>query len=172
MEKFTQKYSIVSFFDDFEDGYEFHYSSWPLHVTLADTFSIGTDINKVMDELELLMTPMKSLTLAVGEDAYFGPDKDVHVVLLNMSAELIKMHYEIVNLLKNNGLVFNDPQYQEEGYLAHIAVRPDTLLSNGESVVINKLSIVDMFPSNDGYQRKILKTIKFNTMQPSMVRGS
>ena len=43
MPKFTQKYVLVHTFKDLPDGYEYSMADWPLHVTLADVFSIQGD---------------------------------------------------------------------------------------------------------------------------------
>ena len=43
--KFTQKYTLVQFFDDVKDGYEYSSNNWPLHSTVVDTFAIDWSVD-------------------------------------------------------------------------------------------------------------------------------
>lgn len=38
---YSQRYALVAFFEPLEVDVEFEMSDWPLHVTLADVFSIN-----------------------------------------------------------------------------------------------------------------------------------
>lgn len=161
MEIFTQKYCIVSLLEDRAEGYEYSSSKWPLHVTIADTFSIEWDIDALVTELKNMAKDLNPVfTKGVG-DKYFGPDKNIQVTLLEKNPELIHLHYQIIGLLKRAGVKFNDPQYSDEGFLPHSTVQLHTRVKIGEIVQIRNLALIDMFPDKDAYSRKILSFIEF-----------
>jgi hypothetical protein len=77
-----------------------------------------------------------------------------------MTPELWLLHMHLITLLKNVGATFDEPQYQEEGYRAHVTVQQDKRLRKGDAIAINDLTVVDMFPHNDISRRKTMRTFK------------
>ena len=51
MGQFTQKYAIVQFFEDIEEGYVYSSNNWPLHSTVVDTFAIKWSIDEMVVKL-------------------------------------------------------------------------------------------------------------------------
>lgn len=160
MQEFTQKYTIIALLEDVDEGSEFSSSSWPLHITIADTFAVTWNTEELIDELATRSKSFKPATAVASHDEYFGPEKHIHVIILDMSKELVALHYEVIKMLKNGGLVLNDPQYAEDGFRAHSTVQPHAKVSIGDTINITNLALVGMFPENDPYQRKILKIIR------------
>lgn len=162
MQKFTQKYTIISLLEDVEEGYEYPSNKWPLHITLADTFAIDGDINELIEKLTELAKTIKPVSCIASHDEYFGPEQQTQVAILDMSKDLVALHYEVVELLKKAGVKFNDPQYTESGFRAHSTVQPHARINIGETVMIKNLALVDMLPNKDPYQRKILRLFKLS----------
>lgn len=160
MQPFTQKYTIIQLLEDMSEGTEYPSSNWPLHVTIADTFAIDWDKNYLRKKLEELLASLKPTKAVGGHDEFFGPEKQTQITILDMSKELIDLHYKVVELLESAGAVFNDPQYTKEGFRAHATVQKHARVNKGDTITFNALSIVDMFPNSDPYQRKILKTMR------------
>lgn len=160
MQPFTQKYAIIQLFEDMPVGTQFSSSSWPLHSTIADTFAIDWDVPTMVDKLtELLKNHVQVMTTAE-DDRFFGDNGQVQVVLLKKTEDLAKLHNDVITLLEQGGWKPNDPQFAKEGFLPHSTVQPHGRLNKGDEVVFNALSIIDFFPDEDPYQRKILATIK------------
>lgn len=160
MQKFTQKYAIITLLENLEEGAEYSSDSWPLHVTIADTFAVDWDNTNLLDKLSELVSKRMPVTAVVAHDEYFGPQRQTQVTILDMSKGLVALHYDIVALLKETGAVFNDPQYTEEGFRAHATVQPHARLHEGDVVTFDSITIIDMFPNSDPYRRKVLKTLK------------
>lgn len=161
MEKLTQKWAIAAFFDDLEDGYEFHMSDNPLHVTLAGVFAIHYKGREIYAGLSELLQDQESFTVTAGDDAYWGENKDLNVVIMEESKEMSALLMKIYKHLLNNGAIFNEPQYEGSGHILHSTVQKSGRLKKGDKVPINKVSLVDMFPNSDGYRRRIIGTVKF-----------
>ena len=160
MEKLTQKWCIASFFEELKDGFEFDRSDNPLHITLAGVFALDLNGLEIVKIFEDLLKNTKSFSVTAGKDTYWGENKNIQVVLIQDSKELKSLQMNIYNKLISKGAIFNEPEYEGEGHTSHSTVQKVGKLSEGEIVTINKVSIVDMFPNNDGYRRKIVKTVK------------
>jgi len=159
MQQFTQKYAIIQLFEDIPVGARFTSSAWPLHSTLIDTFAIDWDQKTMIENLNELLRVHKQATSIVEDDRSFGDNGQVQVALLNRTDDLVKLHYDVVELLEQGGLRLNDPQFAKEGFLPHSTVQSHRRLNKGDEVTFSALSIVDFFPDEDPYQRKILAIV-------------
>ena len=162
VKKFTQKYTIITLLEDMAEGTIYLSNDWPLHVTIADTFSINWEIDDLGTKLSVLAPKLKSATAIAAQDEYFGSEKQTQVTILDMSGGLIDLHNGVVSLLKSLGAVFNDPQYMGERFRAHATVQSNARLSMEDVVKFDNLAIVDMFPDGDPYKRKVLKLISLS----------
>jgi hypothetical protein len=159
-QKFTQKYTIIQLFEEVPEGTQFSSSSWPFHSTVVDTFAIDWGIHTMIKKLEELLAAREQAASTATEDEFFGPEKQTQVVLLDKTDGLVKLRYDIMALLEQGGLKLNNPRFSLEGFLPHSTVQEHVRLNKGDAVTFKALTLVDMFPDEDPYQRKILKTIK------------
>jgi hypothetical protein len=159
MKNFSQKYTIIALLEEKEEGFEYASSSWPLHVTIVDTFAVNQKDSDLDKKLSKLFFEKKPVTGVADHDEFFGAAQEIRVTILSMSEELVALHNDAIAILKVCGAVLNDPQYSEEGYRAHATVQSHARLVIGEKVTLKKLAIIDMFPNEDPYHRKILKII-------------
>lgn len=160
MQQFTQKYAIIQLFEDMPVGTQFAGSSWPLHSTIADTFAIDWDVPTMIEKLTELLKNHPQATTVAEDDRFFGDNGQVQVALLKKTDDLVKLHNDVIALLEQGGWTPNDPQFAKEGFLPHSTVQPHGRLNKGDEVTFNALSIIDFFPDEDPYQRKLLATIK------------
>lgn len=159
MSGFTQKYTIIQLFEPMPVGAQFSSDSWPLHSTVVDTFAIDWDVPTMIDRLSRLLAMHVPVHSAAEGDAFFGPEKQTHVMLLQKTTGLTNLHDDVITLLEQGGLKLNDPQFARTGFLPHATVQKHTQLRKGDEVTFTALTIIDMFPSGDPYQRKVLATI-------------
>jgi hypothetical protein len=160
---FTQKYTIIQFFEKVPEGAEFSSNEWTLHSTIVDTFAVDWDVSTIVQKLEVLLALHEQVVTVAEDDAFFGPEKQTQVVLMRKTDDLTKLHYDVIGLLEKGGLKLNDPQYAREGFLPHATVQKHARLHKGDEVTFIALTLIDMFPNGDPYQRKVLKTIKIGT---------
>ncbi len=159
MQKFTQKYTIICLLEDIEEGYEYSSSEWPLHTTLADTFSIESTINELKDLLDRIATSSKATEILATHNEFFGPNQEIKVTVYERNEGISRLHLDLVEALQSLGVVFNDPQYTRDGFKPHSTVQKHSEVKIGDKVKVDNLAVVDMFPNEDPYQRKILKKI-------------
>ena len=91
---------------------------------------------------------------------FFGENGQVQVVLLVRTKSLIKLYLDVLAILEGGEIALNDPQFSRNGFLPHATVQIHARLNKGDKVRFTALSIIDMFPNEDPYMRKVLKTIK------------
>lgn len=160
MQKFTQKYAIIQLFEDMPVGVQFSASSWPLHSTIADTFAIDWDAPTMVAELTEMLSNHEQAMSVAEDDVLFGDQGQVHVVLLQKTDSLMRLHRNVIAVLEQGGWKPNDPQFAKDGFLPHSTVQNHARLKKGDEITFNALSIIDFFPDEDPYERKILATIK------------
>lgn len=138
---------------------QFSASSWPLHATIVDTFAVDWNVTTMAEELTELLSLYAPATSVIEDDRFFGDEGQVQVALLGKTDDLVKLHHDVIELLEQGGWKPNDPQFAKEGFLPHSTVQKHARLNKGDEVVFNALTIIDMFPGGDPYQRKVIKTI-------------
>lgn len=80
MQKFAQKYVLVTFLEDTQDGYEFPSSNWPLHITIASNFTIECTVSELLEKLSIVVGQQKPIEITAGNDEFFGPQKQTRVL--------------------------------------------------------------------------------------------
>ena len=163
MQPFTQKYTLIQLFEDVPVGAQFSASSWPLHATIADIFAINWDASFMAEKLTELLSVHVQAESVAEDDQFFGDTGQVRVVLLKKTDSLIKLHCGVIELLEQGGWKPNVPHFAKEGFLPHSTVQAHVRLNSGDRVVFDALSIIDMFPDEDPYQRKVLATIRIGS---------
>ncbi len=161
MEKLTQKWTLVSLLEKHDQGYEFSAADWPLHISTGGTlFEVDWSLGDLLTKLTNLISGQASFDALVLDDTNLGPpDKPVLVTMIDSQTGLGALHEKIVDLLLENGAVFSHPLHIRDGFKAHCTVQKNARLHKGETISIDNLALIDMFPDGDGYQRKILKII-------------
>lgn len=158
-ELFTQKWAIVSLFDSVDEGTVFHYTDFPLHLTLAGVFAINKTGQELVQELTQLLHQQGSFPIKATRNDLFGPDKNIAVTRIEENPNIIALHRLIHSWLTDSGAAYNSPQYQGEGFLPHSTFQKSGRLAKDQEKLITSVSLIDLYPNKDGYQRKIAKTI-------------
>lgn len=157
--KLTQKYTVIQLIEPLADGTEWEMGDWPLHVTLADVFSVDGNSKDILRALETLKLTKPVSSQVVGED-WFGPKQNIKVKLLDKSPEFTDLHTQIIKALKSLNVRFNNPEYVLSGFKPHSTVQAEKGLKNNDVVEFNALTLIDMFPDENAYRRRIVHTLK------------
>jgi hypothetical protein len=165
MNNFTQKYTIISLFEEFDDGYEFHRTKWPEHITLSGSmFEVDLEKSDIVKNLSDIAASQDQIKLLASELSTLGPiDKPVQVMLFEDSSQLLELHRSLITLLSGVGANFTISGHINAGYIPHSTVQLSSTLKTNDEVILRSLSLVDMFPRQDGEQRKIIKTMNFRS---------
>lgn len=163
MSGFTQKYTVVHLVEELlPNGYEYSMKDWPVHITLADVFAIeGTWVDLLRDLESGLESQKKFLTEVVDNDL-FGVDRSIKVKILKNNSELRELHENIVNTLERHNVIFNSPQYTRSGFKPHSTEQKQASLHMGDTIEFGSITLIDMYPDDNPYKRRILGTIHFS----------
>lgn len=159
--QYSQKYTLVAFFEPIEVGTEFNMADWPVHMTLADVFAANLD-NGIEQGLTGLLEKQSPVTLRAKGDSVLGTTK---VVLIEEDDELHNLHNQIVNLLEVNGAKFNNPEFTRSGFLPHSTIQKSGRLHEGDRLDIKFISLIDMFPGGDWQQREVLMNFELGGVE-------
>lgn len=162
METFKQKWAIISLLEDVDEGTEFYYTDFPLHLTLAGVFASDRNGQQLTEGLKGLLSTRSPFEIEANEKDMFGPEKNIAVIRIVKTPELMDLYQHIYTWLNGLGAIYNSPEYQGDGYLPHSTFQKTSYLKVGEKRVLSSVSLIDLFPNNDGYRRKIYKTIKLS----------
>ena len=161
MQKLTQKYVLAYIINNFPNGYEYSAEDWPLHVTLADVFAIDGDPKDLINGLTKRLSSRQQVESKIVGEEWFGQDKGVHVSLLDRTEELQELHETLLKVLSNYDVKFNNPEYINEGFRPHSTIQKNERFEINDIVTLDSVTLIDMFPNEDPYRRKILSTIYF-----------
>lgn len=159
MEQFSQKWIIVALFDEVQEGTEFEYTDFPLHVTLAGVFATDKTGNQLANELAKILKDEHAIKIEGDQKAAFGPYHNIPVMKVKKSPQLMALYARIYEFLADTGVTYNSPEYHGEGYQPHVTNQKSGYLQEGEQKILKSISLIDMYPDNDGYKRRVVKTI-------------
>lgn len=115
----------------------------------------------MIEKLTELLSSHVPATSVVEDYRFFGDHGQVQVALLQKDFDdLVQLHYEVIELLEQGGWKPNDPRFVRDGFLPHSTVQKHARLNKGDPVIFDALTIIDMFPNNDPYQREVPQTIR------------
>jgi 2'-5' RNA ligase superfamily len=149
---------FVAFVEPVADGLFFPRSEWPLHITLV-RFDVGTDV--LADRMAALAAPLAAAALGagltVGEDAGFGRNGSVPVNLIQPQPDLQALHEQLVHAVDSlRGKVLT-PAHTMSGYRPHVSHHGDKRLNPGDTLVLDRIALVDMAPDGDRTVRRVLR---------------
>ncbi len=147
---YSQKYTIVQFLGETLTDV-FSMEDWPLHITLADVFAIHLS-DELLGDLSNLTASQNEISLGSGSDT-------ISAVKIERTQELEALHRGLIDLLEQNGAVFNTPEYTRSGFLPHCTYQ-EGLRPQDKEVSFHELSLVDMFVENDWRKRKVIASFK------------
>ena len=98
----------------------------------------------MVEKLTALLSNHSQATTVAEDDRFFGDNGQVQVTLLKKTDDLIKLHYDVIELLEQGGWEPNDPQFAKEGFLPHSTVQAHGRLNMGDEVTFNALSNVNL----------------------------
>jgi 2'-5' RNA ligase superfamily len=139
-------------------GDAFTLREWPLHVTVAPTFVIVGGLPAVLSAASPILLAQRALTLCVGPEEGFGKAMNVPVSLIEVTAELTRLHDGLVTALLAAGAQFDDPEFVGAGYRPHITLKGVAPLQPGAGLTLQQAAVVDMAPAGERRIREVVWT--------------
>jgi len=160
MSKLSQKWCVIAPLENVAEGLEFDMVNWPLHITLAGVHAAEWRRETLLDTFIKLAATIKPFTVRALAQGNLGPqEQPVRVTFIDKSSALLSAHQKIVWFIQEHDGVFNNPEWNLDGYIPHSTVQRDTAVPEGTLLRINALALIDMFPNEDGRRRRVAKVI-------------
>lgn len=130
----------------------------PLHMTALHWFQSDKQPVELAALLEKFTSDRQAVhTLAI-EEAMFGPDKNIPVVRLERTPQLLDIHLDLLALVDSIGGRLDKRWTGEERWNPHVTHRPEARLQVGDEVIIDDISL--FMRSRDG-RRQLIATSAF-----------
>lgn len=161
IQQYSQKYTIVCFFELQEKASNFSASEWPLHVTILDIFKTEWPLSMLCNELRrAALTVVPFDTIPTG-DVMLGGNKNVSVKLLKSEGGMSALHTTLMGLANEGSFVYNTPEFVGNGFLPHVTNEIDSQIEVGQLYPLDGISLIDMFPNDDHRRREVVNTFAF-----------
>lgn len=161
MKQLTQKYCLVSLLESVEVGTVFSWRDWVLHVTFAGVHYTDWQKQEIIDEFEEFLLNYGSFEVDTLNEGVLGEGKETaRVVFIDKNRSLMRLHNDIVGFLDKRNAKFNNPEWNREGFIPHSTIQKHAQVFENETIEINNIALIDMFPGGDGYKRRVVKVFK------------
>jgi hypothetical protein len=156
------RYGLATIFEPHPVGHEFTVDSLPLHISIIDSFEVNLEADELAAKLRAALKNQKPFSVMALADEMYGPEKDIPVTTLELSAELVSLHRIIIALLMQEGAVLKNPQFNGDNFTPHISIYGSKRVNPGEQVLINDISIAAKVSEAEDANRQVLANISFH----------
>lgn len=157
---YSQKWTLVCFLGDIEVNTEFSNKEWPLHITIAcaGAFDIPLNSEEFVTKLRPVISSYRPIITRSTSYERFGTHK---VTLVNKTKELDTLHREIISLIKSFSGSCGQPEYTLDNFKPHCTFQKSGNLEIESDIFLKSISLVDMFPQENPFHRKVASNINF-----------
>jgi len=137
-------------------GDAFSLRDWPLHVTVAPTFVVGTELACVVEVVAHSLSAQPPLQVVAGAEEGFGHSMTIPVSVIEPNTALTAVHLSLVAVLLDLGAVFDDPEFIGLSYRAHVTWTRAEQVGTGDLLQLRQAAIVDMEPEGQARSRRVV----------------
>jgi 2'-5' RNA ligase len=154
-----RSFVIVAPLDEMPLDSEFRTDAWPLHVTLVPPFQTTKTLTEVVDLMGSARRGIPPMTVPAATRERFGRRHDVRVTTLQSHPALHRLHTALLDAIEPAASGLADRRHVREGYRPHVAVQSGREIVPGESVVIDRMALVDCRPDGRTGLRRVVALV-------------
>jgi hypothetical protein len=128
------------------------FNQWPLHLTIMPWIEIP-DMVTAVEAITESLKGIKSIPVALGDEAHFGPHQDLEVTLAQQNPELLALHKKLLGVIALHDWTLRG-NYTGDQYKPHISHKAGKKPT--ADFILNSVSIIEALPQN---YRRIVATI-------------
>ncbi|MFF2389799.1 2'-5' RNA ligase family protein [Agromyces sp. NPDC058104] len=135
-------------------GDEFTVAQWPLHVTLVEPFDTRLDAEALGAALGDVATAagVRPISAGVGEDAMFGPRRDILVSLVRDGGEIAALRTRALAALAELGV---EPVRTRFEFRPHVTAKRHGRVHRGERLELGEFVLVRLRPPETSHHGRI-----------------
>jgi len=139
------------------DGDTFAVRDWPLHITVLAPFLTDAEPSAVADALAEVASTQTALIAVAGPNEMFGRRENVPVTVVVDNPALTRLHHDLIEAIRPLGASPDEPAFTGDGFRAHVTVKRNGRVHEGDELSLTQLALVDMAPRS-GPGRSVLAT--------------
>ena len=116
--------------------------SIPLHMTALHWFETDHSPDKIISAAEFSLRSIKRIVSRTTNEDLFGPSKDVPVMRLERTPELLQLHCTLLEAMENLGATFDNRWVGESNWNPHVTHKLDKHLQCNESIKIQDIDLI------------------------------
>lgn len=141
-----RQYVIVHFIQPFPEPM-FPRAAWPLHLTILGPFTSNEEFPILADHMKMTTPLYKPMVITGCERKMFGRKNDVRATVIKRTSELLALHTALLNSLKSS-IQLKVPTHSGTGYSPHISDRPHAKYHQGQTTILDSLSLIEYAGEN------------------------
>ena len=114
----------------------------PLHMTALHWFETALSPNEVAKIVQETLHTIGAMKVRTTTEDMFGPDKDVPVMRLERTPELLHLHVALVAAMQQVGAKFDERWTGEQNWNPHVTHKLGTRLYPDEEVFIRDIDLI------------------------------
>lgn len=125
----------------------------PLHMTALHWFESDLSPEQLAAELEGVIRNQPAVLAYATREDMFGPNKDVPVMRLERTPELLNLHLTLVEMAHGCDAVLEERWTGENNWNPHVTHQPEGRLNSGDEVQIIDLELITK--RDDGMRQSV-----------------
>jgi 2'-5' RNA ligase len=116
--------------------------SIPLHMTALHWFETDHAADKIISAAELSLSSIKRIFTRTTNDDLFGPSKDVPVMRLERTPELLQLHCTLLEAMEDLGVMLDRRWVGESNWNPHVTHKLNNRLKSNEEFEIRDIDLI------------------------------
>jgi len=148
------RYVVVLPLEPLAVGEVFTVAQWPLHVTLVEPFETDLDADALVAALAGVAREAapRPISVAVGDDAMFGPRRDIPVSLVRDGGEIAALRAATIARLRELGV---DLVRLRPDFRPHVTAKRHGRVHRGERLDLGTVALVRLRPPETSHHGRI-----------------
>lgn len=141
-----------------QTGDAFAVQDWPLHITVLAPFLTDAEPAEIAAALAAVASSQTALTALAGRDEMFGRRENIPVTVVIDNPALTRLHSALVEAIRPLGASPHEPAFTGPGFRAHVTVKRNGRVHEGDALSLTQIALVDMTPRSGPSGRTVLAT--------------
>lgn len=147
---------ICAFINSNNIDLNLEFKEWPLHITVVPWFRLRSKIDNLNSELQKEIIKINKIDVDIGEEDYFGFNKDKLVNLISNPNKLNSIEKLVRRIVKNHAFwLVDNTSKRHIKYNPHVTAQLAGRVNKTEKYNINKLYLIKHYGKN----KKVIKII-------------
>lgn len=154
---------VVLPIEPLHDGDSFAVRDWPLHITVLPPFLTDAPPGDIAGAIAAATASEPAVTAIAGGDEMFGRREDIPVTVIIDNEQLTRLHRTLAAAVRPFAASPDEPAFTGPGFRAHVTVKGDRRVREGEELSLTQVALVDMVPRASPSGRTVLATFPMRT---------